>query len=180
MAGQDPLGAIELLGEHAADQEMRPGEAAEGETEIGALQDRGRKAVGAPDEEGEVAGAAVAPGAEALGQGLAGEELARRIERHDPRPLGNGGEEELALPRDLLGGARRLARLELLERKRPDEARGIVLIERALRPAPRAADGGQEDAHRNPRFAGPPGPLALRRSAPPHSRRRGALVPTAF
>jgi len=60
MAGGDGLGAVELLAEQGADQEVRPGHRAQGKHEIGAVGHRRVVAVGAADQEGDIAGAGFA------------------------------------------------------------------------------------------------------------------------
>jgi len=61
VAGEDLLGAIELLQQKAAGQEVRPGHRAKRQNGVGALDRCLAEPVGAADREGEYAGAGVPP-----------------------------------------------------------------------------------------------------------------------
>ncbi len=103
---EDGARAVELLGEEQAHEEMGPGEAAEGEAPVGLGQCRRVEAVGAADQEGEVA-ALVPPLAEAPGQLAAGDVLATFVEGDEDGVLGKRAQETgglaLALARHQLG-----------------------------------------------------------------------------
>ena len=60
MAGVDLLRPVELLQQHAAHEEVRPGHRAQRDDRVGALEDRGREPFRAADREGEGGSAAVA------------------------------------------------------------------------------------------------------------------------
>src|SRR5262245_39446019 len=65
---QDLLSAVELLEQHAADKQMRPGHRAEGQNRVGAVENRGVQTIGASDSEGQLGDPLVAPGGDAVSE----------------------------------------------------------------------------------------------------------------
>lgn len=84
VAGEDLLGPVKLLEQHAARQQMRPGHRPERHDRIGARDDRGAEPLRAADREGERTGAAVAPARETVGESAAGPGGAALVERNEP------------------------------------------------------------------------------------------------
>lgn len=66
-ARQDVVGAVELLRQHRPDQKVRPGGGPERQQEVGGSAGQIRQAVGAADDEGDIA-ALIAPLAKPLGE----------------------------------------------------------------------------------------------------------------
>ena len=85
MPGEDGAGAIKLLQQHDADELMRPGGRAEGEPELGALDQAWRQAVGAADDEARPRPVFRAPFAQQRRQRRAVEILAALVENDDDR-----------------------------------------------------------------------------------------------
>lgn len=141
MAFANRLGAVELLGQHAAHQEMRPGHGAERELRLGAGLHRGIQPLGTADQEGE-GPPALLPAGQQLGEALAVRCRAAEVERDRQRAVGQGGQDRLALPPpDLRGAAAGLRDFGDRER-RPQP--GIVLgKELGLRAGAQPADGDQ-------------------------------------
>ena len=67
MVGQQAGGAVELFGQHQPHQHVRQGQRAEGPALVRRRHDLGRVALGAADQEGQVA-ALLAPDLQALGE----------------------------------------------------------------------------------------------------------------
>jgi hypothetical protein len=68
MPSKDLLGAIELLQQHAANQEMRPRHPPERQCRGGAVEDRGAQTIGSADREGEFAHTLVTPRGEPISE----------------------------------------------------------------------------------------------------------------
>ena len=123
MAGQDCQRPVELLDDEHPDELVRQGEGAEGQDEVGRLADAVVEAVGPPIRQARLPAAAVAPGAEAIREGLA--RRARRARRRrrgsPPRPC----EEGRALLRPALA---------------PPGGRGSPAIRSISKPAARRSD----------------------------------------
>src|SRR5690625_3036285 len=64
VALEDGVGAVELLGEEEADQQVRPGHGAEGEQELGPSRNGLVEAIGAADHEDGLSDAFVMPATE--------------------------------------------------------------------------------------------------------------------
>ena len=103
MAGEDLLRPVELLEEHAAAEEMRPGHRAQGQHLIGPVDDRAPEPLGAADGEGEIGDAAVAPFGQPLGQFAARPLGAASVEGHEAGTGGQRAEDQLGLARLQLG-----------------------------------------------------------------------------
>ena len=171
MAGVDLLRPVELLQEHAAHKQVRPGHHAEREDRIGALDDRGPKPLGAADREGEGACAAVAPSREPVGEIAARPGRALWVERDEPGAGRPGGEDQLGLAQLERGGRQAALFFQLDERDRWREAPGIERLQFIERPAPQPADGEEVEADRRAPLRGRP----RRRSRYPAAPR-----PTSF
>jgi hypothetical protein len=141
-AGQDGHRPVDLLGEHGADQGVRPGLHAEGEGLVGAGQDVGREAVGAADCQHDLAHAIVAQAGEAGGEGAGGMRLAVLVATDDVSVF-QVLQQELAL-----GGLAGLAAFQLDNLDRAETERtpggggalGIVPRQFGLGRAAQAAD----------------------------------------
>jgi len=141
-AGEDRDGAVDLFGEHDADQGMGPGLDAEGEGLVGSGEDVGGEAVGAADHQDELAHAVVAQAGDAGGEGARGVRLAVLVATDDVSVL-EVVQQELAL-----GGLTRLSafQLEDLDRAEPERAArgggalGVVAREVGLGRAAETAD----------------------------------------
>ena len=81
MPGEDGHGAIELLGEHDADELMRPGDRAECQAQIGAREDGLAEAIWSADRYEDVGLAAIAPVAQTLSEGGTTERRTMLVER---------------------------------------------------------------------------------------------------
>ncbi len=170
MAGEDLLGTVELLEQHPAREQMRPGDAAEGDREISTGAGYLVEPVGAAQEKGEIGDARVAPGADAPGEPLARDQLAALVEGDHPRSRRQGRKQRRALARLALGGGQALFDVDLLEGERPFEPSGVMAVERELGPGLEAADGDEVDAHSRAAAR----TARLRQSARPAPRRRPA------
>ena len=85
MPGEDGPGAIELLGEHDADELMRPGDRAECQAQIGAREDGLTKAIRSADRYEDIGFAAIAPVAQALSEGGTAKRRTVLVERQEHR-----------------------------------------------------------------------------------------------
>ena len=81
MVGKDARRAEQLLGEHRAREQMRPGRLAEGEQQVGAGALGLAEAVGAADQEARLAHAVVAPALQPAGEVQRAELLAFLVEQ---------------------------------------------------------------------------------------------------
>jgi hypothetical protein len=119
---EDRRGAIELLGEHHADQPMRPGGPAEGEAQLGAGEKLVRQTIRAADQEGGAAPPPVAPDAQPLGQLGAAQVAPGRVEGDERRGVAPGAERgrQIPLPLDLDQLAGRGEPREVAPRQRVD------------------------------------------------------------
>jgi hypothetical protein len=68
VTGKYLLGAIELLEEHAADEQMRPCHRSERYSRISASEDSGGQPIGAADGEGQLGPSLITPGGDTVGQ----------------------------------------------------------------------------------------------------------------
>src|SRR5882724_13573513 len=68
VAGQDLLDSVELFGDQATHQKMRPGHRAERHLQIAGPDQIAMKSVGAADEEGDLGYAASAPAGHLMGE----------------------------------------------------------------------------------------------------------------
>ena len=78
---KDARRAEQLLGEHGAGEQVRPGRLAEGDEEVGPAPFLVAEAVGAADQETRLAPAAVAPGLELAGESEGAQWLSFFIEQ---------------------------------------------------------------------------------------------------
>ena len=85
MAGENCAGAVKLLEQHDPHQLMRPGRLAEGEPDLGALDQAWRQAVGAADDEAHRRAVLGTPLAQQAGKRRAVEAFAALIENDDDR-----------------------------------------------------------------------------------------------
>ena len=162
---QDRLGAIDLLGQQDAGQQMRPGHGSQGEDEGRTVDQAAVEPVGAANGESEIGNAVIAPARQTFGEVLAGESFAGGIEGHARGALGDLAEQQIAF-----GGAARLDRqlaplldLAQLEGQAGGAARHqppcVVVKQRLFRRAAlggaAASHGGHDDTHgRGCRVAG--------------------------
>ncbi len=148
MAGVDLLRPVELLQQHAAHEEVRPGHRAQRDDRIGVLDDRGSEPLGAADREGEGRAAAIAPLREPVGEIPAGPGRALPVERDEPGAGGPGGEDQLGFAQLERGGRQAALFLQINDRDRRREASGIERLKVMERPAPQPADGDKIEADR--------------------------------
>jgi len=147
VAGEDLLRAIKLLNEHAPDEKMRPGHGAERELQGRLLAHRRGQAVGAADEEGDIADAIAPPALKPLGERVAGQDGAVFVERDDHRARRHRGEQECAFALFQFRRRELSPLLHLADRERPSEALGIVSNEVGMRSRLEAADRHHVEAH---------------------------------
>src|SRR5262249_41405921 len=83
VARQDGHRTIKLLGEHDADELVRPGHGAEGEAEVGTRKHRLAEPIGTAYCHDDLAFAAIAPAAQAFGEAGAAERRAALVEGHE-------------------------------------------------------------------------------------------------
>ena len=148
MTGVDLLRPVELLQQHAAHEEVRPGHRAQRDDRIGVLDDRRSEPLGAADREGEGRAAAIAPLREPVGEIPAGPGRALPVERDEPGAGGPGGEDQLGFAQLERGGRQAALFLQINDRDRRREAPGIERLEVMERPAPQPADGEKIEADR--------------------------------
>lgn len=128
VVGKDRARPPELLGEHRARHEMRPGRLAEGDRQVRARPLRVGETVRRADQEADFANALVLPVADPAGQ-IDGAQLpARLVERHDFR-TGRGG-------RDLAAAVRQFS-----DPDRPADPLDIALDKLGFRAAADLAAG---------------------------------------
>lgn len=167
VVGGDRLRAPELLGEHDAGEEMRPGLRAERQRGARAREDRRIEPLCAADDEGEAA--ARAPGGKAAREAGGVEALAAAIEGDQKGTGGDRGKNRLGLAAAAL--RLRAARLRQFDEREPGaQAAGVLRVERGFRSGAGAADGDEQLSQRNPA----PGPVPGPTCAP---ARRGCVPP---
>lgn len=142
---EDLLRPVELLAEHGADHEMRPGHGTEGKKIIGAFAHRLAVTVGAADEEGD-GRSGLPPTCDVVGEIDAGEALAALVEGDRDGAVGQASEEQFALAASTLGCRQLAPLLDLLDVKGPRQAIGVKTLEVEMRPGLGTADGGDQDA----------------------------------
>jgi hypothetical protein len=99
VAGENLLGAVKLLQQHAAHQQMRPSHRAERQHRIGAGDKLPIEAVGATDRESEHGATLIAPLAETLGEITARPGKAALVKRGEPCARRQCSEDQLGLAR---------------------------------------------------------------------------------
>ena len=148
MAGEDLPGAIDLLQEHDAGKQMRPGHRSERKDRPGTVEDGAVETVGAADRKGEFGKAAVAPLRDPFGESAARPREAALVEG-DEAGIGRQGRQ------DQLGFARlqgRLwqppARFQFDDRDGRCDAPGVERLQFFQRPTARSADRDEAKAQR--------------------------------
>lgn len=142
---EDLLRAVELLTQHRADQEVRPGQGSKRQKVVGARPDRIAMAVGAADEEGD-GRCCTLPFGDQLGEIRARDVLAALIEGNDECSVGESGEEQVTLARLALRRGELPPLLDFPDIERPSQALGIETLQLEMRPGSGPADGGDQDA----------------------------------
>ena len=94
MAGVDLLRPVELLQQHAAHEEVRPGHRAQRDDRIGAVDNPGSEPLGAADRKGKGGGTTVAPRREPIGEIAAGPGRSLLVQRDEPGAGGLRGEDQ--------------------------------------------------------------------------------------
>src|SRR5690606_8451321 len=110
--------AVELLAEHETREAMREGELRQAPALVGALEQRARQAVGAADEEGDLALSARGEALESPRELAARHRASRDVERHHGVTLGGA----LELRREL----RSVPELDLFDRAIARQPAGVV------------------------------------------------------
>src|SRR5580700_592223 len=146
MAGEDLLRPVELLQQHAADEEMRPGHHTQRQHRVGALDNGGPEPLGTADREGYGADTAVAPGPEPVGQFTARPFGATLVERDETGAGGQRGEGQLGLARLQLWWRKPTLFFQLDDRRGRHDATGIIRLQVIERPVPEPADGEDVEA----------------------------------
>lgn len=95
--GEDLLGAIELLEQHAAGEQMRPCHRSERHDCMGATKDRGVEPIHAADGEGKLRAALITPGGNTIGQSAAGPSATALVEGNKRSAGRQCAEDQLAL-----------------------------------------------------------------------------------
>ena len=148
MSGEDLLGTVELLEQQAAHQQMRPRHRAERHYRLGAVENFGAETIGAADREGELRYALVAPRREPVGEPAARPHGTALIEGDQPRPGRQCPEDQSRLARLQRRRRQALPHLELDNRDRRHDPRGIERLQRGQRASPQPADGENAEADR--------------------------------
>ena len=148
MTGKDLLRPVQLFEQHAARQQMRPSHLSKREHGIGAGNDGAPETVCATDREGHGAGAGVAPVSQALGEFDATPACAALIERDQPGPARQCGEDQLGFARFQLGRRQRTLFLDLDDRRRWYDPPGIERLKLVERPAALPPDGEDMETDR--------------------------------
>ena len=81
VTGEDLLGAIKLLEQHPADEQMRPCHRPERHNRVSAIKDHGVEPFGATNGEGKLGGAPITPTCNTIGQSAARPRAAALVER---------------------------------------------------------------------------------------------------
>jgi hypothetical protein len=148
MAGEDLLGAVKLLQQHAARQEMRPGHPAKRQCRVGAVEDFGTEAVGAADRKGECCDTPAAPCGELLRKTAARPHGAALVEGDQPRPGRQCSEDQCRLARLQRSRGQALSYLELDDLYRRHDPRGIKCLKIGERTIAQLADGEKAEMDR--------------------------------
>src|SRR5262249_13109783 len=145
---------IKLLGEHDADELVRPGHGAEGEAEVGACEHGLAEPVRTADRHDDVAFAAIAPAAQAFGEAGAAERRAALVEGYQHALARRFGEDRHTLLVFAgLGAAgpalRNLGEIEGQTQSAAGRRRPLVIAleQIALRPGLEPADGHDSNSH---------------------------------
>jgi len=148
VAGEDLLGAVKLLEQQAAHQQMRPGHRAERQCRLGTVEDFGAETIGTADRKGELRYALVAPRREPVGEAVARPHRAALVERDQPRPRRQCREDQRRLARLLHRRGQALPHLELDDRDRRHNPRGVKRLQPGQRPVAYLADGEKAETDR--------------------------------
>jgi hypothetical protein len=148
MAGEDLLGPVELLQQHAARQKMRPGHPAKRQSRIGAVEDFGAEAVGAANRKSKFCYTRKAPGSELVGKIAARPHCAALVEGDQPRPGRQYAEDQCRLARFQRGRGQALPHLEFDDRDRRHDPRGIKHLQIGERTVAQPADGEKAEVDR--------------------------------
>ena len=141
VTGEDLLGAIELLEQHAANQQMGPRHRSEGQGRVGAVENRGTVTIGPANREGELRQTLVAPSSYPIGKSTARPRDAPLIEG-DKRDAGRQGTE------DQFGLARwepPPAIIELDDHRGRQDPSGIERLELLQRPVAQLTDNKEAE-----------------------------------
>jgi hypothetical protein len=148
MAGEDLLGAVELLEQQASNQEMRPGHRAKRQYRIGAIEDFGTEPVGATDRESDLGCTLITPRREPVGETTARARRAVLIEGDKPCPDRQCREDQCRLARLQRCRRQALPHLKLDYRDRRNDPRHIKRLQPGKRATAQPADGENAEADR--------------------------------
>jgi hypothetical protein len=148
VAGEDLLRAVQLLQQHRADEQVRPGHCTERQDRIGLVENGLTEPVGAANRESHGPGAVIAPGGKPAGQVAARPFLTAFIERNKARIRRPGGEEQFGLARLQLRRRQFPFLFHFDDRRRRNEPVGIVGLKIVERTSAQAADREQVTADR--------------------------------
>jgi hypothetical protein len=129
MTGEDLLGPIELLEQHAADEQMRPCHWSERQDRMGAVEDGGVEPIGAADGKGELRRPFVTPSGDTLGQHAARPTAAALVKSNKRNPRWQCAEDQLGLACFQHDRVERALFLELDDDRGRDDPAGIERLE---------------------------------------------------
>jgi len=148
MTGENLLGAVKLLQQHAARQKMRPGHRAKRQRRVGVVEDFGAEAIRTADRKGKFCHALVAPCREPFGKTAARPHGAALIEGDQPRPGRQRPEDQSRLAHLQRRRGQVLPDLELDDRDRRHDPRGIKRLQLGERTVAQLAYGEKAEADR--------------------------------
>ena len=144
VSGKDLLRPVELLRQHATNQEMRPSSTPERKQQISFLANLVGQTVRAADCEGKVAYTGIPPSADFLRQRAAGHVATAFIKRQEDGPIGYSRQNGLTLT---LLTAACLPIVDFPQIDLPTESLAIIFVKIALDTTPHPADDDKANAH---------------------------------
>ena len=144
VSGKDLLRPVELLRQHAAHQEMRPGSTPKRKNQISFLANLVGQTVRAANCEGKVAYTGIPPSADFLRQHTAGHVAAAFIKRQEDGPIGYSRQNGLTLT---LLTAARLPIVDFPQIDLPTKSLSIMFVKIVLEAATHPAGGDDANAH---------------------------------
>jgi hypothetical protein len=148
VAGEDLLGAIELLEQQATHQKMWPGHWAKRQYRIGTVKDFGAETFGAADRKGEFCHTLIAPRREPIGKTAARPHGAALIEGDQPRSGRQCLDDQCRFARLQRRRGQALPHLELDNRDRRNDPPRIKRLQLGKRATAQPADGEKAEADR--------------------------------
>ena len=170
VSGKDLLRPVELLRQHAANQEMRPSSTPERKHKISFLANLVGQTVRASDSEDKIAYPGIAPRSNFLRQRAAGHVSAAFIKRYEDGPIGYSRQNGLTLTLII---AARLSIVDFPQFNLPTESLSIMFVKIVLDAATHPAGGNKANTH-------VVGPSALRRVEIARFRQRFQILHYCF